>query len=122
MNGFTTGNINVGDKVIVYKYFYGEIQKQIGEVTKKTPTGLIDVQFGDATKVRFNRFGKEIGGDKWSRRTLEYATKEEVLKLKATMKRKQHIRLLVNTEWKNYNDETIEKIINILSNEKESED
>ena len=82
MNGFTTENINVGDKVIVSKYFYGEIQKRIGEVRKKTPTGLIDVQFSDATKARFNRFGTEIGGDKWGRRTLEYATKEEVLKLK----------------------------------------
>lgn len=56
---FNTDNLQVGDKVIVvYRDNFSGCRKYVGTVTKKTPSGLVDVLCCGYT-VRYRRDGSE---------------------------------------------------------------
>ena len=50
--------VKVGDKVVVVISSWGNKSRSIGEVVKKTPTGLIDVKIfgGGVTRYRKNGY------------------------------------------------------------------
>lgn len=51
-------NIQVGDKVIVYVVSHQRRSYHVGKVTKRTPTGLLDVEWGGRSE-RFRNNGTE---------------------------------------------------------------
>lgn len=54
---FSTENLKVGDKVILHYSNYGRFTKYVGEITKKTPTGLVDVSYDGRLLERFKPDG-----------------------------------------------------------------
>lgn len=103
-------NLKVGDTVIVTS-LYGEAVKK---VTRITPSGLIDVEgYG-----LFNKYGRERGGDTWSRHYLTEPTPEAIQKIReeATIRKAQN---LIKKTKINY-DQAV-KIIEILGGNNEKQ-
>lgn len=84
---FTTENLKIGDKVIVTVWYHATTH-YVGEIIKKTPTGMVDVRYANCTE-RFKKNGREYArGDGYSRRFvhLEFATEERINEVKAESK------------------------------------
>lgn len=52
MFDFNGENLQVGDKVIVYASYFSSKSYYVGTVVKRTPTGLLDIEYGDGKKKR----------------------------------------------------------------------
>lgn len=50
MFDFNGENLQVGDKVIVYASYFSSKSYYVGTVVKRTPTGLLDIEYGDGKK------------------------------------------------------------------------
>lgn len=59
MFDFNGENLQVGDKVIVYVSYFSSKSYYVGTVVKRTPTGLLDIEYGDGKKERFKSNGYE---------------------------------------------------------------
>ena len=59
MFDFNGENLQVGDKVIVYASYFSSKSYYVGTVVKRTPTGLLDIEYGDGKKERFKSNGYE---------------------------------------------------------------
>lgn len=46
MFDFNGENLQVGDKVIVYVSYFSSKSYYVGTVVKRTPTGLLDIEWG----------------------------------------------------------------------------
>ena len=47
MFDFNGENLQVGDKVIVYVRYFSRKSYYVGTVVKRTPTGLLDIEWGE---------------------------------------------------------------------------
>lgn len=86
-DNFCTENLKVGDKVIVTVWHYATTH-YVGEIIKKTPTGMVDVRYANRTE-RFKKSGREYArGDGYGRRSthLEVATEERIKEVEAESK------------------------------------
>lgn len=52
MFDFNGENLKVGDKVIVYQSHFSSKAYYVGTVVKRTPTGLLDIEWGNGKKKR----------------------------------------------------------------------
>lgn len=59
MFDFNGENLKVGDKVIVYQSHFSNKAYYVGTVVKRTPTGLLDIEWGNGRKERFKSNGYE---------------------------------------------------------------
>lgn len=59
MFDFNGENLQVGDKVIVYVSYFSSKSYYVGTVVKRTPTGLLDIEWGNGKKERFKSNGYE---------------------------------------------------------------
>lgn len=59
MFDFNGENLKVGDKVIVYQSHFSSKAYYVGTVVKRTPTGLLDIEWGNGRKERFKSNGYE---------------------------------------------------------------
>lgn len=50
MFDFNGENLQVGDKVIVYVSYFSSKSYYVGTVVKRTPTGLLDIEWGNGKK------------------------------------------------------------------------
>lgn len=50
MFDFNGENLQVGDKVIVYVSYFSSKSYYVGTVVKRTPTGLLDIEWGMVKK------------------------------------------------------------------------
>lgn len=50
MFDFNGENLQVGDKVIVYASYFSSKSYYVGTVVKRTPTGLLDIEWGNGKK------------------------------------------------------------------------
>ena len=59
MFDFNGENLKVGDKVIVYQSHFSSKAYYVGTVVKRTPTGLLDIEWRNGRKERFKSNGYE---------------------------------------------------------------
>ena len=52
MFDFNGENLKVGDKVIVYQSHFSSKAYYVGTVVKRTPTGLLDIEWGGLVEKR----------------------------------------------------------------------
>lgn len=79
MFDFIGDKVSIGDKVIVHAVYFGTWKDTVGTVIKKTPTGLLDVEW-DGSHMRFKSNGYEYHRASGYGRTsyyLENYTKEK---------------------------------------------
>lgn len=110
---FETENVNVGDKVICYS---ASTEDRIGIITKKTPKGFIDVNFGKYL-IRFDKYGREKGENGCLRKQLEYYTEEKGEKIRIKEMRKALLWKIGNCQMKEFGVESLEKIWGICQEE-----
>lgn len=119
---FSTDNLQVGDNVVVViSDTFSGIVKYIGTVTKKTPSGLVDVRCCGMVS-RYRRDGGEFGiRDPYSRRRkyLIEATKEEQEEIALQRKRSQIETYLKNYKYADLSYEDLEKVYKMLEALKE---
>lgn len=60
MFDFNGENLKVGDKVIVYQSHFSSKAYYVGTVVKRTPTGLLDIEWGMVEKRDLRVMGMSI--------------------------------------------------------------
>lgn len=60
MFDFNGENLKVGDKVIVYQSHFSSKAYYVGTVVKRTPTGLLDIEWGRVEKRDLRVMGMSI--------------------------------------------------------------
>lgn len=119
---FSTDNLQTGDNVVVViSDTFSGIGKYIGTVTKKTPSGMVDVQCCGVI-YRFKRDGDEYGKrDPYSRRRryLIESTEEEQEKIALQRKRSQMEEYLKYYKYADLSYEDLEKVYKMLEALKE---
>lgn len=60
MFDFNGENLKVGDKVIVYQSHFSNKAYYVGTVVKRTPTGLLDIEWGMVEKRDLRVMGMSI--------------------------------------------------------------
>ncbi len=113
MSRFSTENLKVGDRVIVISSNFGDTFEYIGEVIKKTPTGMVDVRYRNGIVYRFRENGSAYcKPDRYSRKSiwLEEFTKEGADAIIQRNRRNGIINFLKEREWNTYEDTELEKI------------
>lgn len=100
-------------------YSYGAGTERIGVVVKKTPTGLIDVDFGNY-KMRFRKDGSERGkkGCICDRCWIEHYTEEEEERIKEANRTKELAYKISKCRFRDFSLESLEKIWEICEKEK----
>ena len=73
-------NVKVGDIVLYHYRTWGNRLPSITRVAKVTPTGRIRVEL--YPDEQFNKYGRRMGGDSWSRSYIEVPTAEELQEVK----------------------------------------
>lgn len=119
---FNTDNLQVGDKVIVvYRDNFSGCRKYIGTVTKKTPSGLVDVLCCGYT-VRYRRDGSEnckreryVMRDRY---LAEYS-KEAAEEIIRGNKKIKMVNYLKEYKYADLSYEDLEKVYNMLETLKE---
>lgn len=107
---FSTENINVGDKVICYSSGLGG--ERIGIVVKKTPSGLVDVSFGNY-RERFKKNGYELQGNSWDHDWLGYCTDEKEKQIEEAKKIRDLARKISECKFREFTLEALELIWSI---------
>lgn len=127
-NKFTTENLNVGDKVIVCSCDgYNGNRKYVGTITKKTPTGLVDVAYRNTgTSVRFKSDGSEQAKrDPWSRSSvsLSFYTPEQEEEINLADKKRAVVSWLSKLskfEWEKLEYDKLKTVVEIVRGLKNS--
>lgn len=112
---FTTENLNVGDKVVMKTWS----NSFVGTIIKKTPTGIIDVVFGQAQPERFGSNGDKRGKcDKWNRSYLIYWTQQQEDEIQNTHRKRELCQTLSRFNYNNLELTELEHIYKIVRREK----
>lgn len=102
-NKFTTENLKVGDKVKVYCSNQGVQRYYVGEIVKKTPTGLVDVQYkAGYAPVRFRATGGTYEKSALYSRSyssIDYLTPEDEILITEQNESIAMVRWLKEFEW-----------------------
>lgn len=104
---FSTENVGIGDKVIVTNRY----EKRVGTVTKKTPSGLIDVDFGYGTTTRYKMDGRCFGRSApYEYERLSYWTQEEEDEIRRAGRKEWLVARLLDCKWRKFDLEALESI------------
>ena len=116
-NKFTTDNLNVGDKVIVHRYGNFNSRYFVGTITKKTPTGLVDVKVCN-NEIRFKKTGYEYSRSHGYLRTcysLEFYTEERGKEIERANWREKAISYIKNkADFESLNDNALSQILRMF--------
>ena len=114
---FNSDNVQVGDKVIVISTGWSTRSEYVGEVIKKTPTGLVDVSYGSGAVHRFkktgcdyNKYERYSTGSIW----IEEYTEDRAIEIRKRNQRNGILRFLKEREWDTYEDAELEQIYNFI--------
>lgn len=111
---FNSKEIAVGDKVIVITSDWGSRAERVGKVVKKTPTGLIDVEYNDnAYPARFRENGTTYGKSApYSRSStwLENYTEEREAEIERRRKKRALTNWLKSFDYSKLTMEELEKV------------
>lgn len=116
-DNFNTDNVQVGDKVIVIATGWSSRLEYIGEIIKKTPTGLVDVQYRGGTLHRFKKTGYDYNKqERYSHSSIwiEEYTEERADTIVKRNKRAGILNFLKEREWNTYDDAELEQIYNFI--------
>lgn len=114
---FNTDNVQVGDKVIVIATGWSSRSEYIGEVIKKTPTGLVDVRYRGDTVHRFKKNGYDYTKqERFSHSSIwiEEYTEEREDTIRKCNKRNGILNFLKEREWNTYEEAELEQIYNFI--------
>lgn len=110
--------VKVGDKVVVVISSWGNKSRSIGEVVKKTPTGLIDVKIfgGGVTRYRKNGYpyAKFERYSNYTNYLLPYSEELE-RQIKQDNDRRAMIAHLSKVDWSKYTNEELDNILRYIS-------
>lgn len=110
--------VKVGDKVVVVISSWGNKSRSIGEVVKKTPTGLIDVKIfgGGVTRYRKNGYpyAKSERYSNYTNYLLPYSEELE-RQIKQDNDRRAMIAHLSKVDWSKYTNEELDNILRYIS-------
>ena len=116
-NKFTTDNLNVGDKVIVHRYGNFNNKYFVGMITKKTPTGLVDIKVSNM-EIRFKKNGYEYNRPQLYSRTcysLEFYTEERGNEIERANWREGAIDYIKNkADFESLNDNALSQILRMF--------
>jgi len=86
----TTADLNVGDKVYADFSRYGRCDVREGTVIRKSPTGVVKVDFETASaNYSFMANGAERGGSKWESKQLITKARYDRLRSTADLQRRE---------------------------------
>lgn len=114
---FNSDNVQVGDKVIVISTGWSTRSEYVGEVIKKTPTGLVDVRYGSGAVHRFKKTGYDYNkNERYSRGSIwiEEYTEERAIEIRKRNQRNGILRFLKDREWNTYEDAELEQIYKFI--------
>lgn len=114
MFDFNGENLQVGDKVIVYASYFSSKSYYVGTVVKRTPTGLLDIEWGNGKKERFKSNGYEYHRSSGYGRTslyLEPYTEERGKQVIQENKRKCMVGWLKEFDYTKLSYEEAEQVI-----------
>lgn len=117
MDKFSTDNLQVGDKVIVICIGWRSRSEYIGEIIKKTPTGLVDVRYKEDIVHRFKQNGYDYTKqERYSRISIwiEEYTEERMEAIRKRNKRDRILNFLEEREWNTYEDVELEQIYEFI--------
>lgn len=105
-------NLQVGDKVIVRASYMGDCRHYVGEVVKRTPTGLLDVNYNGTVK-RFKPDGQTYNRrDMWS---ILYSLCEydegKAKEIEEYNERLKNINFLRNVDWDKFTNDGLKYIV-----------
>lgn len=119
LDKFNGENLQVGDKVIVCRSVYwGSSTRRIGEIVKRTPTGLLDVKYGNGVVGRFRPNGDSYNKtDRYITSTLflENYSEEQAKEIQQTKHRALMLAHLSKVDWSKYTNEELESIVKHIS-------
>lgn len=115
---FNGDAVKEGDKVIVVISSWGNKSRSIGEVVKKTPTGLIDVKIsgGGVTRYRKNGcpYAKSERYSNYTNYLLPYSEELE-RQIQQDNDRRAMIAHLSKVDWGKYTNEELDNILRYIS-------
>ena len=106
-------NLQVGDKVIVRVSYIGDCRHYVGEVVKRTPTGLLDVNYNGTVK-RFKPDGQIYKRrDKWDRLYISLCEYDErtAKEIEEYNERLKNIKFLRNVDWDKFTNDGLKYIV-----------
>lgn len=118
INKFSTENLQVGDKVIVISSGWSTNAEYIGEIIKKTPTGLVDVRYKKDIVHRFKQNGYDYTKHErygYGSIRIEECTEERVDTIIKRNKRNHILKFLKDCEWDIYEDAELEQLYNFVN-------
>lgn len=114
---FSTENLQVGDTVIVVGTGWSNLLS-VGEITKKTPTGFVDVKYGNGASQRFKSDGNAyVARERFSTGSLclEYYTEKRELQIKQRQRRAGILNFLNGREWEIYTNDELEQLYKFIT-------
>lgn len=123
MFDFNGENLQVGDKVIVYASYFSSKSYYVGTVVKRTPTGLLDIEWGNGRKERFKSNGYEYHSSSGYGRTsfyLEPYTEERGRQVIQENKRKCMVGWLKEFDYTKLSYEEAEQVYTLVAGLKNS--
>lgn len=104
-------DVKVGDIVIMSDHWGRELR----EVVKITPSGMIDVKLNShgATR-RFNKDGSERGGRTWYRTSIRTCTEEEAQQVRSEKRKAWMVRRIKSFAFEKLELEDLENIYKIM--------
>ena len=115
---FSGADLKVGDKVIVYTSYMKKSKLYIGEITRKTPTGLLDVKYKGNIVERFKDNGNPYNkSDCYSFRQtyLMPYSEERAQEIQRDRDRERMLKYLSEMDWSIYSNEELDNILRYLS-------
>ena len=111
-------NVKEGDKVVVFTSSWGSKSLSIGEVVKKTPTGLIDVKISGGGVTRYKKNGYPYAKtERYStcRNYLMPYSEELERQIQQDKDRRDMIAYLSKVSWSKYTNEELDNILRYIS-------
>lgn len=116
--GFDGNTVKEGDKVVVFTSSWGSKSLSIGEVVKKTPTGLIDVKISGGGVTRYKKNGYPYAKtERYStcRNYLMPYSEELERQIQQDKDRRDMIAYLSKVSWSKYTNEELDNILRYIS-------
>ena len=107
MYNFTSDNVNVGDKVIIYENPGFSSCGKVGIVEKKSPKGLLTV-----SGEKYKRNGEEYGG--YGVTSLGYYSEEEEKRITEANRRRVLLKRINQVNWYSVDSDKLEKVLEIV--------
>lgn len=116
--GFDGDIVKEGDKVVVFISSWGKKSFSVGEVVKKTPTGLIDVKISGGGVTRYRRNGYPYAkSERYSNYTTYLIPYSEELEwqIQQDKDRRDMIAHLSKVNWSKYTNKELDNILRYIS-------